>query len=277
MCAHLASGFFDLLHGRGFWNEAALCLETGWLAAGALNEEGLGLRAHLRHKRASLAHDMGDLDQARAEAEQNLDDFGKLGDRAGEAKALNFLALLATDTDAIQDAQILCEKALERWPVGHAAGRAKTLHNLARLASKRGDSDAAQQLYEDCLVQRKRAGDARGEAETVGNLGVIAQERGDIPKARTFYTQSLTLRRALRDSYGIAIMLHNLGELAELDSEFERALVLYLHAERIFSELRSPYAAAPRSMMQRMQQRLSENEYALLLERAEAATWEDKV
>jgi len=277
ICARLALAFHRPLHARGFWSETRQCLESGWQAGQALGEDGRKLRAQMRHALASLADDMGDPETARAQAEQNLEEWKKLNDAAGEADALNLLATLLTEADDMENAQKLCEAAMQRWPASHAVGRGKTLHNMARLASRRNDFDGAKALYEECLAERKRAGDARGQAVTLGNLGVLAQGRDDIPKARDFYTKSLELRRALRDRHGIAIMLHNLGELAEMNNDFELALVLFIHAERILSELQSPYAAAPQGMMNKLRGQMGDGDYDLLAAQMEAKAWEDFV
>lgn len=275
--ARIALAFHQPLHFRGFWNEAREVLDAGWQAAEMLGEDGAVLRAWLRHHLASLAHDLGEIDSASNHAEKNLLEFRELHDATGEANALNLLALLATDNDDDDRAQQLCETALQLWPRSEPRGKAKTLHNLARLASRRGDLETARQRYEECLVERRRAGDARGEAETLGNLGVLAQKDGNIHQALNYYRKSLDLRRQLQDPHGIAIMLYNLAELAEMEESFERSMVLFIHADRIFEELRSAYAGAPARALVSIREKLGEAKYSELYNQASKAAWEDKV
>jgi len=192
----------------------------------------------------------------------------------GTADTLNLLGVIATDAGNAAEAKALFEEALaQRGPEDHC-GRALSLHNLARLASSRGEIDASRQLYEESLVERRAAGDTRGAAETSGNLGVIAYKQGDFIEARRLYEESLRLYLSLGDQQGIALMCHNLGEIAEEAGDRHDAVRLFFHAERIFGELQSVYAAAPAEALARLTGTMGADAFALARREAERSRLE---
>jgi tetratricopeptide (TPR) repeat protein len=159
----------------------------------------------------------------------------------------------------------------------HTALRAKVLHNLALLASGRGDVDGGWRLNEEALRYRRIAGDTRGEAETLGNLGALAQLRGDLAEARRLYQESLTLRRRLGDRHGIALILNNLAELAEMEGDLAMAVVLFVHAERLFHDLRPVHVSIPAGALQRLADLLGTERWTELRVVAEGTRLEEIV
>jgi predicted ATPase len=265
LCARLALALQPVLHRHGFWSELESCLEAG-LAAADDPPEGsdaahVRRRALLRRYRSSLAHDRGDLARARTDAETALALYQTHDDTTGVADTLNLLGVIATDSAETEAAQRLFEQALGlRAPEDHH-GRALSLHNFARLASRREDVEASRRLYKESLAERRAAGDVRGAAETSGNLGVIAYKQGQFAEARRLYEESLRSYRALGDPQGVALMCHNLAEIAEQDGDAQGAVRLLCHAERIFRELQSAYAAAPIEALARLSEAMGEAAY----------------
>jgi tetratricopeptide (TPR) repeat protein len=271
-CGRLALALHPVLYRRGFWSELRSCLEAGLAAADSLGEgdaPAARRRALLHRHLGSLAHDRGDLDGARAEAEVALALYRAHEDPVGIADTLNLLGVIATDAGDAPAAKALFEEALARRAPDDHCGRALSLHNLARLASAREEIDASRQLYEESLAERQAAGDARGAAETSGNLGVIAYKQGDYAEARRLYEESLRLYLSLGDQQGIALMCHNLGEIAEEAGERQDAVCLFFHAERIFGELQSAYAAAPAEALARLTGAMGADAFALARREAE--------
>lgn len=277
LCARLALALHPVLYRRGFWSELTACLEAGLAALDSLpagDAASAPRRALLRRHRGSLAHDRGDLQTARTEAEAALALYREQNDAVGAADTLNLLGVIATDAGSPAEAKALFEEALaQRRPEDHC-GRALSLHNLARLASSRGEIEASRQLYEESLAERRAAGDTRGAAETSGNLGVIAYKQGDFAEARRLYEESLRLYLSLGDQQGIALMCHNLGEIAEEAGDRNDAVRLFFHAERIFGELQSAYAAAPAEALARLTGTMGADAFALARREAEQSRLE---
>jgi predicted ATPase/class 3 adenylate cyclase/Tfp pilus assembly protein PilF len=273
LTARLAVVLHEPFYRLGLWKEVRAMLELGLKALAT--SDATDLRASLQLHRASLAYDMGENDEAETEARSALEAARATTDRETEAGALNLLGLLATDRADVAAETFFREVLTLRAEDDHN-GRAIALHNLARLASRRGDMAAAREQYQKALEHRRAAGDVRGEAETLGNLGVVEQNIGDRAEARAFYLESLRLRHALRDSLGLGLMLHNLAEIAEIEDDCALAVALFVHAARIFQELGSAYAAAPEAALGKLEQRLGDDYFALR-RAAEISAWEELV
>jgi tetratricopeptide (TPR) repeat protein len=276
--ARLAVAAYEPLYRLGFWEESRGYLRdaaTALNAAAQSGSETIRLRGLLSHHLAVLAHDMGDLTEARQQSEASLALYRSLDDRPGTAEALNLLGLFAMDAGDAETAEQRLQEALTLLAPDDFLRRGKVLHNLARLASRRGQAEQAERLYQEALGCRRAASDARGEAETLANLGVISHEAGDLAAADQQYRESLSLYRSLDDRHGIAVMLNNLGELAELSEAWETAARLFLHAERIFRDLHSAFLTAPQQRLAQLAARLSAERWAAL--RAEAEQGDDEV
>jgi predicted ATPase/class 3 adenylate cyclase/Flp pilus assembly protein TadD len=274
LSARLALGLYELLYRRGFWEEAR------WRVAEALSlaghdEGSRDLRAALNLALANLASEMGDREEARRHAEASLAIHRDLVNHRGVVEALNALGSVAMDAGESDVARQRFQEALSLLTDPDPAWHGILLHNLAHLASRRGETHQARHLYEEALCHRRAAGDARGEAETLGDLGAIAHNAGDLPAARRLYHESLALYQALCYPYGVAITLNNLGELAEAEGKLESSIGLFVHAERILRDLQAAHAAVPTGHLQRLRQQLGADRFAELRAAPEHVSWED--
>lgn len=259
LCIRLALALHQVLLCRGYWTEARQTLEIGRSALAGLTGDARPWQALLAYHRASFAHDMGDLEQAHADAQTCLNlrcaPRDEISDGSGIADALNLLGLIATDRGELDEAQRYIEQSLQLRAAADALGHAKAIHNLARIAARRGDLQAARSHYQDSLVYRRSAGDVRGEAATLGSLGTIAFHSGDYEGARALYQSSLDLYRQLGNRQYIATMLNNLAEVAEVNGQLDDAVALFTQAELIFHVLNSPQAAAMAASLQRLSEK----------------------
>jgi predicted ATPase/class 3 adenylate cyclase len=276
-CARLAHALYEVLYRHGFWEEARARLQAAWTATAAAGPEASSLRAAISRDLASLAQEMGDLPEARRQAENALALSREREDGRGAAEALNLLGLFALKERHPEAARPLLEEALMLLAGVHDARRGVVLHNLALLASHQGDVAQAIRLYEESLTHLRAAGDLRGEAETLGDLGACLHRTGDTATAQRRYREALDLWRPLRDHRGIATMLHNLGEVAELDGNLETALALFVHAERLFRDLRSVYATESAAALHRLAEPLGAERWEQLRAAAEQTVWEEVV
>jgi tetratricopeptide (TPR) repeat protein len=221
---------------------------------------------------------MGDLAEARRQAERSLALRSALNDRPGRADALNLLGHIAMKAGDLAAAQSRFDDALQLLAVDDHIRRGIIMHNVADLAARRGDAEAARRLYRESLAHLRSAGDPRDEARLLGDLGALAHERGPDPlEARRLYQESLTLYRELGDRHGIAVMLNNLGELAEMDGDRETAAALFLHAERIFRDLQSAFVTEPAASLQRLAEQSGPERWPALRTAAEQISWEELV
>jgi tetratricopeptide (TPR) repeat protein len=106
--------------------------------------------------------------------QQSLRVCREIGDREGEAKALNVLSMLVSD----QKAENYLRKALDICKdVGDRRGEGWTLHNLGRIYSNLGRKQEAEGYYARALHLRREVGDRRGQAWTLHNMGLLYLEQ----------------------------------------------------------------------------------------------------
>lgn len=97
------------------------------------------------------------------------------------------------------------------------------LNNLAIVAFKRGDLDAAAALYRRCLESREAQDDAIA-ATILNNLAEVATLRGDLAAAQAYLERARSIwERLAPASPNLADVLANLGELASARGDLDLA------------------------------------------------------
>ena len=121
-------------------------------------------------------------------------------------------------------------RALAR-KVSYQAGEAHALNCLAIIAQRRGDVERAQGLYRQAARQADGAGEHRLAGMVEQNLGVLANIQGDLDGALVRYRASLRQFEEGGFQEGMSWVLNNLGMLhtdlgkyAEAEQHFLRAL-----------------------------------------------------
>ncbi|MGC9319017.1 MAG: ATP-binding protein, partial [Armatimonadota bacterium] len=271
--ARIALRVCPVLYHCGHWAELRASLEAALAELESSRARGVGaVRSSLEYELGGLALDMGELDRAGELARCALRRRRGLGDRAGSAEVLNLLGLVHLNRGEDAAARKCFEDVLRLWPDAH--GRARALHNLARLTAGPGDAAEAERLYREALRCRREAHDVRGEAETLNSLGAMAHGAGDVPAAREYYLRSLSIYQALRYPHGIGVALNNLAELAEMDDDLAAGVCLYSHAARLLRSVGSRHAKVPAQALARLQRRCEAAQWSELSAQAEGTPWE---
>ncbi len=144
------------------------------------------------------------------------------------AKALDGLgALMRAQGEHAAAHQRYEESLAIRRGLGHQAGIAHSLSNLASMAGDLGDFERARDLYEECLAIRRAMGDTEAVTRTLINLGILAQRQGDYAAARARYEESLVIGRTERHQQAIAHALMNLGAVAQDQGDYATARAHY--------------------------------------------------
>jgi predicted ATPase len=185
-----------------------------------------------------LASEQGDYTAADAQMGASLDISRQLGDKQGEAVALNALAVNARDTANTIVALALFQEALGLWrELGDQKAVARALSNLASVVNSQGDYARARALYAECLSIFQALGDTTGVAWSLNHQGDVARDQGDWAGARKLYEEGLAIFRELGDRWGIAGTLADLGNLAREQRNCVMAQSLYRESLKIFQEL----------------------------------------
>jgi len=146
------------------------------------------------------------------------------------------LATMADDYDAAKE---FAEKAIEAFDrAGDAIGATEGRFNLAVIAQRRGDHDAAEHGYLTCL-QNFRTWKHRGVIPAANNLAQLALRRGEYEIARAYLKEALTEADARGDEAarhavlgGTALVERAAGDTSRAQSILTEAIAGWRRLDR---------------------------------------------
>jgi predicted ATPase/class 3 adenylate cyclase len=192
-----------LVEGRQ-WLDRVLALSTDLSPQRADALTGAGI----------LAAAQGDHAAAMRYHEQSLRVHEELGNRLAIQYALNNVANAAMHYGEHARARELYEKVVEMAADTDPQGIPFALVNLADVADRQGDFDAAKGYYERSLAVSGPDGNIWATAYALGSYGQAAARHGDAELARERYQQALSIYRQMGDERGEARTMTLLAELA---------------------------------------------------------------
>jgi len=130
--------------------------------------------------------------------------------------------------------------------LGHAAGEARALNDLAVGLFHRGELDRAEPLFTEALALWRTLGDAASIIYPLHNLGTIALERGDLEGAAEMLRESLSQAEEHGHPRAIAIGLESLAAVAGARGQGVRAAVLFGAAEALREAIAVPLTSINR-------------------------------
>jgi tetratricopeptide (TPR) repeat protein/transcriptional regulator with XRE-family HTH domain len=161
-----------------------------------------------------------------------------LGDRLGEAGALNDLAILRRLTGDYPAAAQALEQALGIYrDLGDRLGQANALSALGFVRQMTGDNPAAAQALEQALGIYRDLGDRLGQANALSGLGSMRLLTSDFRAAAQAREQALDIYRDLGDRLGQANALNGLGSVWRLMGDFRAAAQAREQALDIYRDL----------------------------------------
>ena len=86
-----------------------------------------------------------------------------------------------------------------------------TLNNLASVAMRQGQYDAARSHFDHALRLASASGDLPSESRFLQNIGKLYYNQGDVARAIEITNEALTIARRLNRAASMASMLNNLG------------------------------------------------------------------
>jgi tetratricopeptide (TPR) repeat protein len=136
----------------------------------------------------------GRIDEAETHFSASLQGFRELGDRWGEASALEKLAEFADwRGDHARFRELIDESVRLAGELGAAEDAAELLCRRADGVLRAGDAEAARADYEAAAGKARAAGTPLTLARAHGGLGEIARRAGDLPAARRWYSSAIAL------------------------------------------------------------------------------------
>ena len=148
----------------------------------------------------------------------------RLGDRLGEAGALNNLGAVRRLTGDYPGAAEVLKKALGiSRDIGDRLGQANALSNLGAVRQVTGDYPGAAEALKKALGISRDIGDRLGQANALSNLGAVRRLTGDYPGAAEVLKKALGISRDIGDREGQANALRNLGVIRQLTGDYPGA------------------------------------------------------
>ena len=200
------------------------------------------------HRRAQLllglayAHGEDDnYSETASHTNQALALFRHLGDRRGEAAALNLLGILEIIVHADYGAALdHHRRALDlARGLGERCMEAAALQRIGRVHQARGQFDEALDCLTSALAVWRGVGDWRQEAQTLRAQAMVHRDQGRIERAIACARQAMTVVGEHGDVAGEAFVLQTLGELYLRRGDQQQALDTIGRSLRMFREMSS--------------------------------------
>ncbi|MGV9680524.1 ATP-binding protein [Nocardia sp. NPDC003482] len=194
---------------------------------------------------ASLLDSDGPWPLARQLHRRAVEAARRVGDRLGEADALNNLGAAHWRAGDYNPAIERFEVALGLYRgLDNPLGEANALNNLGNVHEDTGDYSGAAQLHQQALTLYHRLGNRLGEANALNNLGNVREETGDYHEAADLHRQALTLYHQLGHRLGKANALNNLGIVRTRTGLHAEAVDLHRQALALYQRLGNRLGAA---------------------------------
>jgi DNA-binding SARP family transcriptional activator/predicted ATPase/Tfp pilus assembly protein PilF len=146
--------------------------------------------------------------------------------------------LLFSGQNDYGEAKKLFQESLAQYEVlGDRYGQAQALDGLGDVAARQGLHSEAHRCYEAGLTLRREIGDLWGISISLGSLGGLAGRQGAYDEARQWFEESLSIARDLDNPQGIAASLHNLSTVAYLQGDYAQARRLRLETLAICRDI----------------------------------------
>ncbi len=161
-----------------------------------------------------------------------------LGDRPGEADALNDLGVARRQTRDSPAAALVLEQALGIYrDLGDRLGQANALSDLGFLWRMTDDLPGAVEALEQALGMYRDIGDQLGQAGALTFLGDVRRATGDYPAAVQALEQALDICQDIGDRLGYAHALNYLGDIRRLTGDYATAARDFEEALGIYRDL----------------------------------------
>jgi tetratricopeptide (TPR) repeat protein len=161
-----------------------------------------------------------------------------LGDRLGQANALNDLGVVRRLTGDYREAAQALEEAVRICrDLGDRLGHANALSNLGDVRYLTDDYADATQVLQEALSIYRDLNDQMGQANALSHLGIVRYLTDDYAGAALALEEALRICRDLGDRLGQANALIHLGDVSRLTSDYAGAALALEEALGICREL----------------------------------------
>lgn len=218
----LAGALFWFWFHRGYWSAGREWIEKMRILPGAAGS--VRARAAALFGEGVLAWAQGDHAAACSQLEESVSIWRELGDRAGLAHALHFLAIELLGQTEQGRARALAEESVAIFRAGNDLfGLAASLSSLGVVALAQADYPAAKSCLEESVKVFREMKDDWGLALPLRNLGIAALRQGDYERAASLLRESLRVRSDPQERWFTSRSLESLAEALAMQGDSERA------------------------------------------------------
>jgi tetratricopeptide (TPR) repeat protein len=197
-----------------------------------------------------IAGVLGNYEASSAWGEQALASCRELGDEAGIAWSLTFLAVVPMERGRPEEASPLLEEAeaLHRKH-GDSVGVRRVLHLQGQVAGTAGDLERGRRLLRESAELSRSEGDAFSAASSLHSLGDVELEASDLDAAEEDYRAALELALDSDAHRLVCYSLAGIAAVAAARGDAERAALLWGFVER--DERRLQFSLRGRTLYER--------------------------
>ncbi len=201
-------------------------------------------RASLCCHAAMLCMRLGKLNQA--EAYLHASEEGEVEEHAArlEAQRLLIRARIADRRGDLAAAEQILQKALERLKENSSPVRAECLNLMGVICYHKGEYARAAEYYQQALQHWQAAGYERGTASVLINLGLLDWLQQDLQSAEVRFQSALKILEKYQDRQSLQSCLLNLGNLAAERGEYAETERRYEQSRKIAESIGDRMGAA---------------------------------
>ena len=177
-----------------------------------------------------------------ATGEQAVAAARRLGDRAGEGRALGSLAVAYLESRRLEESLDRATEALAlARDLNDQVGEAKALINGGNFYYESHRWAEAATWYQQAFGAFQGLGDAYGAAQALNNLGYVHRHQRRLDDAQDYFRRAMTMFEDLGEELPASVGLTNLGNTYEALGRFEDALDCHRRALSRFESLGDPH------------------------------------
>jgi tetratricopeptide (TPR) repeat protein/DNA-binding SARP family transcriptional activator len=235
-CADLTHSLAGFLFTGGHWSDAVPAHQRALQACRLLSDPARIARAALDVSAACRR--IGDHDKARHHAEEALTAYVSLGDKGGQAAALDQLGIIYWSSGSARDGLAHHQEAADLYrDAGEQSGMARAVMHAAMALGSLGRYVAGTRDFRRALSIFRQAGDRRGEAMCLNNLGAVLDDRGLHRDAVAHYEKSIAIFREIGGRQNLALLDHNLGRVQQYKGNYDEAIAIYRKALAVYYDI----------------------------------------
>jgi tetratricopeptide (TPR) repeat protein len=166
----------------------------------------------------------------------------RLGDKVGEAMALNGMSTALRETGRLEEALTASEDAVAAFrKYGHKQYEGLALLNLGNTLVKIGRLEEAIAVQENAAGVFAETGDRTGESMAMGNLGIALYRASRFEDAITAEQNMAAISRESGDQHREAMALNNLGHALRGLGRLEEAITAHRGSAAFFHKTGDPH------------------------------------